>query len=457
LLFVSLMSAPPSDELVRLREELAREEAELNALENDVEDKAAQLGYLHTEYTLNKTRLCHYYGPRLEPLRTITCAAAEKEALLLLQIEWLERLIVEQERRSQGGVFIETRDMKPAAEEYEKKVRQALLRCYEHISECPEDALHMISQYACPPDDAISTMQLVMKVRGEPVEESTWTAAQVLLSFNYFHDFFVTRSESLLKRCDLLDDALMSELELFCANPHHAVAALYQVSIPIGCMGEWLRAIRDYYRVKFVTAPVLLQRNAHTHRETERARNWLKTVTLGEGDAAPTAAISTSSSSYPPPAITSEQGAVSAPVAERTTSGASRPMDVDREMKMALASYEAVKENLLQSTQSAAEARELVTRLRHRLHRLRESVRAAEDERVAIEREMTEKLDEVRGNYDGTMVPLQDQLEGSTETFIQRITRKAAGIDSSSVLSPSPAATAAASGTAKSAVEAAPA
>lgn len=422
------MSGSPSDELARLREELACEEAELVALESDVEDKSAQLSYLHTEYTLNKTRLCHHYEPRLEPLRNITCAAAEKESLLLLQIEWLERLVVEQERRSQGGVFIETRDMKPAAEEYEKKTRQVLLRCYEHISECPEDALRMISQYTCPPDDAIATMQLVMRVRGEPVEECTWNAAQVLLSYNYFHDFFVTRSESLLRRCDLLEDALMSELELFCANPHHAVAALYKISTPIGCMGEWLRAIRDYYRLKFVTAPVLLTRDAATHRETQRARNWLKAVTLGDGEAASAASASTAS---PPtaaaPSTSVEAESRNTAASERATETSAVAADSDTAVSAAVASYEAVKANLQQSTQSAAEAAELVTKLRHRLHRLRESVRTAEDERAAIEREMEMKLEEVRDNYDGTMVPLEDQLEGSTETFVQRITRKVAG------------------------------
>ncbi|KPA82032.1 hypothetical protein ABB37_03204 [Leptomonas pyrrhocoris] len=411
------MAAPPSDDLARLREELAREEAELAELESDVEAKAAQLGYLHTEYTLNKMRLCHYYEPRLQPLRSTTCAAAEKESLLQLQIEWLERFVVEQERRSQGGVFIEVRDMKPAAEEYEKKARQTLLRCYEHILECPEDALRMISQYACPPDDAIATMQLVMKVRGEPLEECTWGAAQVLLSYNYFHDFFVTRSESLLKRCDLLDDNLMNELELFCANPHHAVAALYQVSIPIGCMGEWLRAIRDYYRVKLVTAPVLLPRSANTRHETERARSWLKAVTLGGGEAA-------ESSAKRPSTLFVEKGNSAA--AESAAADNTAATEMDTEEKAALESYEAVKENLQQFTQSAAEATELVVKLRHRLHRLRESVRVAEEERAAIEKEMEEKLEEVRGNYDGTMVPLEDQLEGTTETFVQRITRKSA-------------------------------
>lgn len=429
------MSATPSSDLARLREELAREEAELVALENDVETKSAQLSYLHTEYTLNKTRLHHYYEPRLEPLRTITCAAAEKEALLLLQLEWLERLVVEQERRSQGGVFNEVRDMRSAAEEYQKAAQQRLLRCYERISECPEDALKMISQYACPPDDAIATMQLVMRVRGEAPEDCTWAAAQVLLSYNYFHDFFVTRSESLLKRCELLSDALMSELELFCSNPHHTAAALYRISIPIGCMGEWLRAIRDVYRVRFVTAPVLLTRSPATLRETQRARSWLRAVALGEEKEEEKSSALTASPVKSPTSNNSTTGGAAADGAVVLTSVG------QAEEATALASYEAVKESLQQSTQTTTEAAELVTKLRHRLHRLRESVRAAEDERVAIEKEMHMKLEEVRGSYDGTMVPLEDQLEGSTETFVRRIARRPAG-DAASTPPPATAASA---------------
>ncbi|KPI86240.1 hypothetical protein ABL78_4713 [Leptomonas seymouri] len=438
------MSALPSDDVARLREELAREEAELIALESDVESKAAQLSYLHTEYTLNKMRLRHHYEPRLEPLRIITCAAAEKESLLVLQIEWLERYVVEQERRSQDSVFIEARDMKPAAEEYLKKAEQVLLRCYEHITECPEDALRMISQYACPPDEAIATMQLVMRVRGEPPEECTWGAAQVLLSYNYFHEFFVTRSESLRKQCDLLDDALMNELELFCANPHHAVDALYQVSIPIGCMGEWLRAIRDYYRVKLVTAPVLLRRDANLRKETERAQAWLKAVTLGNWDAPKSRLLSikTATITAPPTQAKEDEG----PATDSTTADKAIETELDVEEREALASYAAVKQSLQHFRPSTVATTDFVMQLRHRLHRLRESVRAAEEKREETEREMEERLEEVRGNYDGTMVPLEDQLEGTTETFAQRITCKRSGspaLASNAIASEQPAAIAA--------------
>ncbi|CBZ30178.1 conserved hypothetical protein [Leishmania mexicana MHOM/GT/2001/U1103] len=392
------MSARPSDELARLQEELEQEEQDLAALEDNVEAHAVQLGYLHTEYTLNKTRVCQHYEPRLEPLRVITYATAQKEALIAFQIEWLERKIVMQERRSQGGQFIETRDMKPAAEEYQKKAQQSLLRCYEHISECPEDALHIISQYVCPPEEAIETMELVMKVRGEPPEACTWEASQVLFSHTYFHEFFATRSEGLLKKYDLLSDELMTEVEGFCADPHHSVSALYRISIPIGCMGEWLHSIRNYYRVKLVTAPVLLSQSADTGRMAKQAQAWLAAVTLGEVR------------DRTPP--------------QQQTTAAKHAVTEDAELGALVAAYEASKEHLQLTTEPASVTAATLQKLRHRLHKLRESVRTAEEERIAIEGELQAKLAEVRGNYDETMVPLEDQLEEMTECFVQRVTQQ---------------------------------
>ncbi|KAG5493062.1 hypothetical protein GH5_01791 [Leishmania sp. Ghana 2012 LV757] len=428
------MSTQPSDELTRLREELAREEDDLVALEDSVEAQAAQLGYLHTEYTLNKTRVNHHYEPRLEPLRVIMYAAAQKESLITLQIEWLERKVVEQERRSQGGQFMEARDMKPVAEEYLEKAYQSVLRCYEHIADCPEEALHIISQYVCPPEEAIATMVLVMKVRGEAPKACTWEASQVLLSYTYFHDFFATRSESLLKRCDLLDEALMSELESFCANPHHSVAALYRISIPIGCMGEWLHSVRNYYRVKLVTAPVLLQQSTDTRGIAEQAQAWLAMMTFGEARG----------QRQQPQQTTTPEGSSSLSATSSSPSADAGAKDADTDTENAelgalIAEYKAKKESLQRSTaRPASLTAEAVQNLRHRLQRLRESVRTADEERMAIEGELKAKLAEVGANYDETMVPLEDRLEETTECFMERVARKA----DVTAATPPPAATA---------------
>ncbi|GET92130.1 hypothetical protein, conserved [Leishmania tarentolae] len=390
----------PSDELARLHEELAQEEKDLAALEGNVEAHAAQLGYLHSEYTLNKTRVYQHYEPRLEPLRVVAYKSAEKESLIALQIEWLERKIVEQERRCQGGQFVETRDMKPAAEEYQKKAYQSLLRCYEHISECPNEALNLITQYTCPPDEAIETMELVMRVRGEPREACTWEASKVLFSHIYFYEFFASRSEGLLKKCDLLSNETMTEVEHFCADPHHSISALYRISTPIGCMGEWLHCIRNYYRVKLVTAPVLLPQNSDTPHMAKQAQAWLAMATLDE--------VYEETQEHEQHQITAAKGSDTG----------------DDELSALIAVYEASKKRLQLTTDPLSETVDLLQKLRHRLHKLRDGVRTVEEERTAVEGELKEKLTEVRGNYDETMVPLEDQLEEMTECFVQRVTRK---------------------------------
>ncbi|KAG5493806.1 hypothetical protein JKF63_01638 [Porcisia hertigi] len=409
------MLSQPSDELARLREELAQEEVDLAALEDDVEAHSAQLGYLHTEYTLNKTRICHYYEPRLAPLQAIRYAAAQKESLITFQIEWLERKIVEQERRSEGGHFNETLHMKSVAEEYLDKAYESVLRCYEHFSECPEEALRIASQYLCPPDEAIATMELVMKVRGEAPEDCTWKASQVLLSNTYFHDFFATRSDSLLKRCDLLSYDVMNEVERFCDNPHHSVLALYRISTPIGCMGEWLHCVRNYYRVKLVTAPVLLSQNADTGRITEQAKAWLHTMSLGEERG------QNQKQQTATPLKTSPSGSSHSTAADAVARSASTD---DTELGVVAAVHDNQSEVLPLSTNPSSEAAEMVQSLRHSLYRLRERVRAIEKEEAVIESDMRAKLSVVQGDYDGTMVPLEDQLEETTACFLERAMRK---------------------------------
>lgn len=383
----------------RAIEALRHQQAELAAIEEDVQTKSAQLGYLHSEYTINRNN-CHYhYEPRLHPLLVQTYVAEQKEKFLAMQIAWLEEKTVQQAKRSHGRVFVEAHDMRPAAEELMKPAYQALLRSYQRIEECPEEDLRVISNYECPPDAAIETMELVMRVRGEEEADCTWEAAQVLLTYNYFHEFFTNRSESMRKRIDFLPESVMDELEQYCARPEHAVEALYSISAPIGCMGEWLHAIRGYYIVKAITAPALYDA-ANAKKNAKRARRWLNHMNFGDEA----------------PLEVSEDDEQEAVVKRSDDKDGSAETE---ELRALMYMYNKSKESLSQSSRSGqlTQYQESAQQLREQLHRIKEGARSAEDEMQSIQKEIKAHLDEVRLNYDSAMVPLQEELEHTTDQF----------------------------------------
>lgn len=349
----------PSDELARLREELAQEQAHLSALEEDVELKAAQLGYLHEEYIANVEKVLYFYQPQLLPRLALMNEYTEKMAWVKAQIAWMERKVVEQEKRLRVGTFVEVRDMKGHADDVLRPVMDELADAYEEFDNCSDASLVIMSNYTCPPDVAIETMRMVMRVRGE--EEDSWKASQVLLTNNYFKTFFVARSQSQLKTQDVLAEPLMEELERYCEKPEHSVEALYKSSEPIGVLGRWLRAVRNFYRMRYYTAPVLFRDTSY--EATKKARDSLKRLTFGS--AAPAGTDSSA------------------------TSG----------------------DNDHQHTQDELRA------LRHLLHQLEEKSTAAQVKVDEIGEQVKKELHELRESYDSTMLPIEYQLEDKTANF----------------------------------------
>lgn len=357
-----------SEELIRLRDELAQEQAHLSALEEDVELKAAQLGYLHEEYIANMEKIIYFYQPQLLPRLATVNENKEKMAFVKDQIEWLEKKMIAQEQKLRVGIFVEARDMKSFADDAMRPVMDELADAYESFDKCSDSALVMMSNYSCPPDVAIETMRMVMRVRGE--EDDSWKASQVLLTNNYFKAFFVSRSESLMKTKDLLDEPLMEELERYCEQPEHAVEQLYKSSEPIGVLGNWLRAIRNFYRVRYYTAPVLLKDTSYT--STKKAREVCRRLTFGV-----TGTV----------VVPGQKGSVA--------SAASNGEEDDGPAK----------------TQAE------IKQLRHLLHQLHEKQTEAQKKVDEIGEQIKTELKELRESYDSTMLPIEYQLEDKTASF----------------------------------------
>lgn len=411
-----------SKELAKMRAQLAQEESDLAQIEEHVDIRAAHLGYLHAEYTANRHRVEHYFEPRLRPLQHIVYASAEKCKLVEMQLAYLERKIVAQDRK--GGTFIEVRDMREAAEELMTHARSALLRSYEMINNCPEDKLKTISNYDSPPDEALETMYMVMRLRGEP--DCSWTASQVFLSSTYFTVFFSTRSDSLLKTKDMLEEELMEELEQYCLDATHAVPVLYQSSQPIGCLGQWLHAVRDYYRVKMVTAPVLLHNTAFEYAQQVIAlarRIVFDDYGLAKkkGAARSTTTVATTS------APEDEKVPPKPPIWSEETGGAPKhkvPMN-DSELSRVDADvvhqYAKMKQRMKQSACNSIDTQEELVKLRHRLNQLRADAAVAEEEMQAVASDLQAEMSSILADYDGTMIPVQYEIEDKTSELLERL------------------------------------
>eukprot|EP00796_Vickermania_ingenoplastis_P011972 gene11972-8245_t len=370
LFYLPPLDEMASEELMRLRDELAQEQAHLSALEEDVELKAAQLGYLHEEYVANMEKVIYFYQPQLLPRLATVNENKEKIVFVQAQIAWLEKKVIEQEKRLRVGVFVEARDMKGYADDVMRPVLDALADAYEAFDKCSDKALVMMSNYSCPPDVAIETMRMVMRVRGE--EDDSWKASQVLLTNNYFKAFFVSRSESLMKTKDLLDEPLMEELERYCEKPEHAVDQLYKSSEPIGVLGKWLRAVRDFYRVRYYTAPVLLQDT--TYASTKKAREVCRRLTFG---------------------VT---GALVIPGQDKNA-------------------VEPISDEPEDSTQLPVRTQAEIKELRHLLHQLNQKLSEAQQKVNEIGEQIKGELSELRESYDSTMLPIEYQLEDKTASF----------------------------------------
>ncbi|CCW60497.1 unnamed protein product [Phytomonas sp. EM1] len=406
-----------TSELTKLRKEIAEEESKLGVLEDAVETYSANLTCLHNEYASNVSHVVSFYEIQLRPFQQVVYAADEQQSLIQMQIDWLEKKIVLQEKCTREGQFLEARDMRPAAEALLKHARQQLLRSYAAIQECPKKDLITMRNYECPPDESIETMRMVMRLRGE--ENFSWTASQVYMTENYFTGFFIARSETLLKTFDLLPEDRMLALEAFCRNPAHDVRALFRLSTPIGCLGQWLRAIRDHYRVKLVTAPVLLTDTSLQH--TEEVREFLAYCTFGaqkdqftaeETEVPPTAGAS---EELPTEAVADGVGGEPAADAEENPA----KQRLERQAREMMEAYRGTKKRLAQFTQPVVVNQVAVRKLRHHLNFIKENSREARESMETIEREAMGKLAELRKKYDGTMVPLEGKLEKKVGDFVK--------------------------------------
>lgn len=443
-----------------LRSELAREEAMLMELENKVELHSAALSHLRSEYNANVDRVLSHFEPELRPLRQVISVLTEKMDLIRRRIAWLEvraeaRVAYEKDDNNRGKTFDERKDMQSRVSAWIKDAQSALESSYDAIRNCPPESLAMLSNYDCPPDAALATTRMVQQLRKDL--DCSWAAARVLVSHNYFTAFFVPRAETMVRQCPLLDEQHMMQLEWFCAQPQYSVKALYASSTPIGCLGQWLHAVRDYYRVKLITAPTLLtpspvcdtslspaevtalgiremehlasqaaitlhkliyedydgtiskRRTDEQRAEEERRayeRELLLTSALGNTDA---------SNVCDGDDAESDEARAEAKHAHRT---------LEEEVR-AVTEYKTVKERIERKINGSINAQMTIQQLRDRLKELEGQLGVTVNATREVNVRVHAGLREICEKYDTVMLPLEIDLELFTDRFIQIATQEA--------------------------------
>ncbi|KAG8346087.1 hypothetical protein TRVL_03088 [Trypanosoma vivax] len=246
----------------------------LVGLEDDVRTASTQLGLLGSEYRSNVMRVLCDYELHLAPQRRIIYSSEQKRKDIEREIVWQEHAIMCQNRRA-STIPLPLVEVQAIEKELMVPVHKSLEQSYALLEAVTREDLTTLREYTCPPTQVLTTMEMVMQVRGE--EDFSWSNLQVVLSEGYFFSFFVSRAQYLLHRP--LPGEVLEQLTQFCFLPENSPELLSVISVPLGALGHWLHSVRSYYKVKDIIArateaiPV-----EERHKTVNRLRHELQQV-----------------------------------------------------------------------------------------------------------------------------------------------------------------------------------
>lgn len=265
--------------LEKLREQLDHETRELEKIEDALHYQNQRLGKLNGGYLSVIRQIIQIHERNLFPLISCRHMLEDQIDFITTRMEWevvKVRQIDKVPAISEGGLELA---LTPCASGALNDAVVALKKAYERFdAECSPSNLYVLMNTSAPSDVALETLRLVSHLLGD--EEDTWEATRVLLTSNYFLEFFRRRSDFLMKYRDALSPSLMLEIDLFCRDVNHSQYVLYDENVCLGVLGEWIRAIWNYYRCLYITAPIFLQDKSPAN--ITEIKDTLNTVTYRE-------------------------------------------------------------------------------------------------------------------------------------------------------------------------------
>eukprot|EP00992_Anisonema_acinus_P011428 TRINITY_DN7399_c0_g1_i3.p1 TRINITY_DN7399_c0_g1~~TRINITY_DN7399_c0_g1_i3.p1 ORF type:complete len:213 (+),score=35.41 TRINITY_DN7399_c0_g1_i3:48-686(+) len=188
---------------------------QLKDAEDNLNNKAGQMGRLKVEFDHNLNKLNDSYYPKMRPLKVQVYQSLHQQHFLEKEIQWKERIL--DRMRTEGGAFNEQLHM---AKDREEELLQVLPKFQDAIKSLealtPED-MKVLRKYEHPPQLVLETMEATLIVKGEYNTE--WTEAKVMLSDAYFFGFFLNRAKQY--DVDNVDEELLLQpqfLAVLCVN-----------------------------------------------------------------------------------------------------------------------------------------------------------------------------------------------------------------------------------------------
>jgi predicted nuclease with TOPRIM domain len=244
--------------------------AALRDAEQEVDVTSSRLGLLHAEYNANLDTLESLYYPKAAPLAAVVFVTEEHQANLEAQIQWLEKKIVAMEQKKH--MFIDSKDMAPIRKDFLSALNPRFEEAFMNMDAVTREELAVLRGYEHPPQIVLDTIFMVMRLREEP--EISWTSARVMLSETYYYSFFSYKARQRTKQ-DVSSDDLRA-LERYCESPETTAEAVRRLSRPCAAMAQWLRALRDYYRLQEIMKPRQQTIDAAKEELQELRRNLQK-------------------------------------------------------------------------------------------------------------------------------------------------------------------------------------
>lgn len=271
--------------LEELRAQLDHEVSELGKIEDALQYQNARLGKLHGGYLSVIRDIIQIHDRNLFPLAGYRNMLEDQIDFLTTRMEWAVLKIKEIEKNPEISEFELEYALEPCALGALEDARKGLRDAYERFdSECSPASLYVLMNTSAPSTLALETLRIVAHILGE--EDDSWDATRVLLTSNYFLEFFRRRSDFLMKQRDALSPSLLLEIDIFCRDVAHSQYALYDDNVCLGVLGEWIRAVWNYYRCLYITAPILIQDKSRSN--VLRIKDTLEPLTFGELSPMPT-------------------------------------------------------------------------------------------------------------------------------------------------------------------------
>eukprot|EP00998_Keelungia_sp_KM082_P006500 NODE_2746_length_1000_cov_82.504009_g2726_i0.p1 GENE.NODE_2746_length_1000_cov_82.504009_g2726_i0~~NODE_2746_length_1000_cov_82.504009_g2726_i0.p1 ORF type:complete len:309 (+),score=82.26 NODE_2746_length_1000_cov_82.504009_g2726_i0:78-929(+) len=189
------------------------------------------------------------YAQQIRALKETIYGTVHENKYIAMELEYRQQVLSKMaERKDQ---FNEQTDMRELREKELASCQEAFEDACQALETLTKEDMALLRKYVYPPPLVWTTLEAILEVNGE--WNTTWEEAQVVLTDNYFFNFFVPRS----RKYDLegISDELLDDLENNMQDPDFQPQVVAQVCIPCQAFCKFVRAVYTCGRVNRYVKP----------------------------------------------------------------------------------------------------------------------------------------------------------------------------------------------------------